>query len=73
MDWLKGHGRAHHGPKLNLIDDGDNHWEGIGSLSREFLSSLMATESHRENMSALQRMNERHAEGLTATEAGGAA
>ncbi|MCW0979377.1 hypothetical protein OK142_01025 [Agrobacterium sp. BT-220-3] len=46
-------------PKLTLTDDGDDHFERIGAISREVIASSAMAKRHFDQMSGLQALNDK--------------
>lgn len=46
-------------PKLTLIDDGDDHFESIGSISRQVIASSTVAKRHFDQMAGLQALNDK--------------
>jgi hypothetical protein len=55
VEWFDDFG----GPKLTLIDDGDDHFESIGAISRSVIASSSVAKRHFDQMAGLQALNDK--------------
>ncbi|MCD4663405.1 hypothetical protein [Agrobacterium sp.] len=46
-------------PKLTLTDDGDDHFESIGAISRQVIASSTVVKRHFAQMAGLQALNDK--------------
>lgn len=46
-------------PKLTLVDDGDDHFESIGAISRQVIASSTVAKRHFDQMTGLQALNDK--------------
>lgn len=55
LEWVKRLGINM--PKLKLTDDGDDHFESIGDISRSVIASSTVAKRHFDQMAGLQALN----------------